>query len=291
VKIILESIVLGILTGSVYAVMASGLTLIFGVLDIIDVAHAILVILGAYLTYELQVYLHIDIFVSLVFTMPFMFLLGVGIQWAIIRRIKRDRIVLSLLAMYALALMLEGVENFVFSARFVQLHAPYIDASFPILGFYLPYIYIFCFILSIILLTLLFWLVYRTKFGYALRALTQNRVAAELLGIDVEKIAAITFGIGVALAGAGGISFGATNAFNAASSFDLISRLFVIIVLGGMGSLRGALIASFAMLIIEDVTAVVWNPVWSSTVFFILLVVFLVFRPQGLFGLAQGRKQ
>jgi branched-chain amino acid transport system permease protein len=290
-KIILESIVLGILTGSVYAVMASGLTLIFGVLDIIDIAHAILVILGAYLTYELQVYLHIDIFVSLVFTMPFMFLLGVGIEWAIIRRIKRDRVVFSLLAMYALALMLEGVENFVFSARFVQLHAPYIDASFPVFGFYLPYIYIFSFILSIVLLTLLYMLVYRTKFGYALRASIQNRVAAELVGIDVEKIAAITFGIGVALAGAGGISFGATNAFNAASSFDLISRLFAIIVLGGMGSLRGALIASFGMLIIEDVTAVVWNPVWSSTVFFILLVAILILRPQGLFGLAQGRKQ
>jgi branched-chain amino acid transport system permease protein len=87
------------------------------------------------------------------------------------------------------------------------------------------------------------------------------------------------------------MAFDATTAFNPGSSYDLISRLLVIIVLGGMGSLRGALIASLVMLVIEDVTAVVWSPVWSSTVFFALLVVLLLFRPQGMFGQLEGRKQ
>ena len=119
----------------------------------------------------------------------------------------------------------------------------------------------------------------------------QNRTAAELIGIDVERVSAITFGIGVALAAAGGVAFGATNLFNPSSHYDLISRLLVIIVLGGLGSLRGALIASVAMLVIGDVTAVVWSPVWSSTVFFIILVAVLVIRPQGLFGQLEGRKQ
>jgi branched-chain amino acid transport system permease protein len=158
-------------------------------------------------------------------------------------------------------------------------------------GFYLAYIYIFGFILAIVLLGGLYLLLYRTKFGHSLRAAMQNRVAAELIGIDVERVSAITFGIGIALAAAGGMAFGANSAFNAGSSYDLISRLLAIIIFGGMGSLSGALIASVGMLVVENVTAVVWSPVWASTVFFILLVIILVLRPQGLLGQAEGRKQ
>ena len=158
-------------------------------------------------------------------------------------------------------------------------------------GFYINYIYLFAFLLSVVLLAALFMLVYRTDFGLRLRASMQNRTAASLIGIDVPRVQGITFGIGVALAAAGGVAYGATNAFNPASSYDLIYRLLVIIVLGGMGSLRGALIASLVMVVIGDVTALVWSPLWSSTVFFVLLVVLLVFRPQGLFGRLEGRKQ
>jgi branched-chain amino acid transport system permease protein len=119
----------------------------------------------------------------------------------------------------------------------------------------------------------------------------QDRTAAQLIGIDVERVSAVTFGIAVALAAAGGMVYGATSAFNPNSHYDLISRLLVIIILGGMGSLRGALIASLGMLVIEDVTAVVWSPVWASTVFFALLVLVMVVRPRGLFGQIAGRKQ
>jgi len=291
VRIILESIILGILTGGVYALMSSGLTIIYGVLDIINVAQAIFVILGAYLSYELEHYLHIDIFLGLLLTIPAMFLLGMGIERLCLRKFKENRTMLSILVLYAVALIIQGGENYLFTPNYIQLQAPYSDASFPIFGFHLLYVYIFCFVLSIVLLTALYWLIYRTKFGYGLRASMQDRTAAALVGIDVEQIQTITFGIGISLSAVGGLAFGITNTFNSASSFDLISRLFVIIVLGGMGSLRGALVASFAMLIIEDVTAVVWQPVWSSTIFFMLLVLLLVFRPQGLFGLPAGRKQ
>jgi len=142
-----------------------------------------------------------------------------------------------------------------------------------------------------VLLTGLYFLVYRTQFGYSLRASMQNRTAAALIGIDVRRVSAITFAIGVALTAAGGMAYGATNLFNAASSYDLISRLLVIIVLGGLGSLSGALFASLGMLIISDLTTALWGPQWASTVFFVLLVVLLVFRPQGLFGQLEGRKQ
>jgi branched-chain amino acid transport system permease protein len=291
VSIIIQGVVLGILTGGIYALMASGLTLIFGVLEIINIAQGILVVLGAYLSFVLERSLHIDLFLGLLITLPVMFGLGVLLEWALIRRLKWERITLSILATYAIALIIEGVLGFIFTTNFQELHAWYIDATFNVNGFYINYVYIFTFLLSVVLLGGLFLLVYRTAFGRKLRASMQNRTAASLIGINVSRIQAITYGIGTSLAAAGGMAFGATNAFNPASSYDLIYRLLVIIVLGGLGSLRGALIGSLVMVIVGDVVALLWSPVWSSTVFFVLLALLLVFRPRGLFGRLEGRKQ
>ncbi len=290
-KLIVEAIITGVLTGAVYALMASGLTLIFGVMDIINVGQGALVILGAYLSYFLQQTFHIDLFLGLLITMPVMFLFGLGLEWALIRPLKRDRTMLSILVTFAIALVIEGLLSIVYSSNLVKLHAWYVDASFQIGSFYLAYVYVFGFVLSVILLGGLYLLLYRTKFGYSLRASMQNRTAAQLIGIDVERVSAVTFGIGVALAAAGGMAYGATTAFNPNSHYDLISRLLVIIILAGMGSLRGALVASFGMLVIEDVTSVIWSPLWASTVFFMLLVVILLVRPQGLFGQRASRQQ
>jgi branched-chain amino acid transport system permease protein len=289
--LIADGIITGILTGGVYALMASGLTLIFGVMDIINIGQGALVILGAYLSYVLQQYLHVDLFIGLLITMPVMFLLGVLLEWAFIRPIKRDRTILSILVTFAIALIIEGLLGLLFSTNMVQLHAWYADRSFKIGSFYIAYIYFFGFILSVILLAGLYFLLYRTKFGFSVRASMQNRTAAQLIGIDVERVSAVTFGIGVALAAAGGMAYGATTAFNPNSHYDLISRLLVIIILAGMGSLPGALIASVLMLVIEDVTALLWSPLWATTVFFSLLVIILLVRPQGLFGQLGGRKQ
>ena len=291
ISLIAEGVVLGILTGGVYALMASGLTLIFGVLDIINVAQGIMVIMGAYFSYWLEQRFHVDLFVGLLITIPAMFVFGVLLEWAFIRRLKWDRVTLSVLVTFAIALIIEGTLGYIFTTNMVILHGWYVDAAFPIGSFYINYIYLFAFLQSVVLLGALFLLVYRTSFGRRLRASMQNRTAASLIGIDVPKVQGITFGIGVALAAAGGVAYGATNAFNPASSYDLIYRLLVIIVLGGMGSLRGALLASVIMIVIGDVTALVWSPLWSSTVFFVLLVALLVFRPQGLFGRLEGRKQ
>ncbi len=289
--LIAQGVVTGLLTGGVYALMASGLTLIFGVMDIINVGQGALVILGAYLSFALEKYWHLDLFVGLLLTMPAMFAFGIAVEWLFIRPLKRDRTMFSILVTFAIALIIEGALGLIFTTDYVQLHAWYVTASVPFAGFYLSYIYIFGFALSVVLLGGLYALLYRTKFGRGLRAAMQNRTAAELIGIDVERTSAITFGIGIALAAAGGMAFGATTTFNPGSSYDLISRLLVIIILGGMGSLGGALIASLVMLVVEDVTAVVWSPVWSSTVFFALLIVLLLVRPQGLFGQLEGRRQ
>ncbi len=289
--LILQAVVSGILTGGVYALMAAGLTLVFGVMDIINVAQGAFVVLGAYLSYSLASTFHIDPFLGLFITIPVMFVLGVVLELALIRPLKRDRTQLSILVTYAIAIILEGVLGIVYTTDNVKLFAWYTTASIPVGSFYLPVIYLMAFGLSVVLLAALYVLLYWTKFGRSVRATTQNRAAALLIGIDVERVAALTFGIGVALTAAGGMAFGATNSFNPGSHYDLISRLLVIIILGGMGSLGGALVASVGMLVIEDITAVVWSPVWASTVFFALLVILLLFRPQGLFGKFATRNQ
>lgn len=293
ITLILQGILLGLLTGGVYALMSSGLTLVFGVLEIVNIAQGILVILGAYLSYWLEKRFQVDLFVGLLFTIPIMFVVGMLIEWAFIRRIRWDRMTLSILVTFAIAIVIEGALEFLFTANLVQLQAWYIDKSIkvPFINFYLPLIYLYAFLLSVALLAGLYLLIYRTTFGRCVRASMQNRTAASLIGIDVEQVQAITFGLGTALAAAGGMVFGATNAFNPASSYDLISRLLVIIVLGGMGSLWGALVGSLLMIIISDVVVLVWDPIWASTVFFVMLVLLLLIRPQGLFGRREGRKQ
>jgi branched-chain amino acid transport system permease protein len=287
-----KAIIDGVLTGGVYALMAAGLTLIFGVMEIINIAQGILVVLGAYLSYVLEVHLGIDPFLGLFFTIPIMFFIGVAIEWGFIRRLKsQNRTALSILVTFAVAIVIEGILTQFFSADLKTLNAWYIDQSLHIFGFYLPYIYLMGFALAVVLLSALYVFLYRTRIGFSIRASVQNRTGAELIGIDINRVSAITFGIGVGVTAAGGMVFGATNTFNPNSGYDLISRLLVIVVLGGLGSVGGALIAAVVALVIEDVTAVLWSPVWASTMFFAVLIVVLLVRPNGLFGQQAVRAQ
>jgi branched-chain amino acid transport system permease protein len=289
---LLQAIVDGILTGGVYALMAAGLTLIFGVMDIINIAQGIMVVLGAYLSYVLSVHLGIGLLPGLLITVPAMFLLGVAIEFCFMRRLREsDRTGMSILVTYAVAILIEGILSAIFGVDYVQLHASYVDKSVHVLGFYLPYIYLIGFALAVVLLIALYWMLYRTKFGRAVRASLQNRTAADLIGINVNRTRTISVGIGVAVTAVGGMVFGATNAFNPDSGYDLISRLLAIVILGGMGSIGGAMAAAILLLVVNDVVAVAWSPTWAPLVFFAALVVVLSIRPQGLFGSVAARAQ
>lgn len=270
--------------------MATGLTLIFGVMDIINVAQGILVILGAYLSYALSVHFGIDLFVGLAITIPTLFVVGIVVERLFLGRLKGpERTAMSILVTYAISLVIEGALNMIFTTNPVELHAWYVNKSFEVFGTYIAYIDVFGFIMAAILLGGLYVMLYRTRFGASIRASLADQTAAALIGIDVRRVSTICFGIGVAVTAAGGMVYGATNAFNASSSYDLISRLLVIIVLGGMGSLGGALLAGILMVALEDVVGVVWSPVWSQITFFLVLVVVLSLRPQGLFGQQSAR--
>jgi branched-chain amino acid transport system permease protein len=287
-----QAVVDGVLSGGVYALMAAGLSLIFGVMDIINIAQGVLIVLGAYLSYVLSVHLGIDLFLGLLITVPAFFALGMAIEWGFMRRLReRDRTSMSILVTYAVAIVIEGALSLIFGIDYVQLHAPYVDRSLHVLGFYLPYIYVLGFALAVALLAGLYLMLYRTRLGRAVRASLQNRTAADLVGVDVVRTRTLCVGIGVAVTAAGGMVFGATNAFNPNSGYDLISRLLAIVILGGMGSIGGAMAAAVLLLVVNDVVAVAWSPVWSPLVFFAALVVVLSVRPAGLFGRAAVRAQ
>jgi len=282
----------GILVGGVYALMAVGLTLIFGVLDIINVAQGIMVVIGGYLSYVLSVHLHIDLFLGLLITVPVMFGLGLVIHTAVIRPLRgAERTSMSLLACFAVAIIGEGVLYAVFGADSVTLNASYVQSSFQIAGYYITDIYVYCFLLALALVAGIYLLLYRTRFGRSVRATMQDPVAARLVGIDINRVAALTFGLGVAVTAAGGMAFGATSGgFNPNSGYDLISRLLAIVILGGLGSIGGALAAAVFMITLESVVDI-WSPSWAVAVFYVALVVVLTVRPAGLFGRAAVRAQ
>ena len=289
---IYQAIVDGILVGGVYALMAVGLTLIFGVLDIINIAQGILVILGAYLSYELAARLHIDLFLGLLVTVPAMFVIGAAIQWAFIRPLRgRERTSMTLLVTYAIALIIEGILYQAFGPNYKQLNAWYVTSSVHVFGFYLPYIYLFGFVLALALVAALYTMLYRTRFGRSVRATMQDETAARLVGIDTNRVSAITFGVGVAVTAAGGMVYGATSGgFNPNSGYDLISRLLAIIILGGLGSIGGAMVAAVFMLTLESLVDV-WSPNWAIVVFYAALVLVLLVRPTGFFGRQPVRAQ
>src|ERR1700728_4475029 len=249
--------------------MSTGQTLVFGVMRVVNVAQGMLVILSAYLSYTVHQDLGIDPFLTLVIVMPVMFAVGVGIQLAFIRPVKRNRTEAgfeqTLLIMFALAVGIEGILDLVYTSAYRSITTSYANSSWTVGGY----------TLSLVL--------NKTGFGRAVRATVQNPTSARLLGVDTERIGALGMGLGVSLAGASGAVFGLIYPFNANSSYDLVSRLLSIIVLGGLGSVVGAVVGSLSLGVAEAVVATV-SPVWAPFTFLVVLMVVLLVRPQGIFG-------
>jgi branched-chain amino acid transport system permease protein len=280
-----QACILGLLTGGVYALMASGLALAFGVMRVINVAQGALIILGAYLSYTLYSHIGIDPFVGLLVLTPAMFVLGVALQLVFLRPLRdEEREELSLLVTWAIALGIEGLLSVAYQTTYRSTITSYADSSWHVFGYYISVARGFAFVASLVLLAALFTILRLTKLGRAIRATVQNPTAARLLGIDTNLISAVGFGISVATASAAGAAYGIVFPFNPGSHYDLISRLLTIIVLGGLGSLGGAVIAALFMGVCESLFDAEISPTWSSFIFFIVLIGVLVVRPQGLFG-------
>jgi len=284
VHTLLQAILLGILTGGVYALMASGQTLVFGIMRVINLAQGALVVLSAYLSYTLFTWAGIDPFVGILIVSPLMFALGVAVQWVFLRPLRSTDGELSLLVMFAVALAVEGVLASVYKTTFRSINTGYRDTAWHLGDYRLPVTRLAAFGLSLAVLGGLWLLLHRTRFGASVRATVQNPTAARLLGVNPERVAALGFGLGTATAGAAGAVFGLVYPFNSGSHYDLIARLLAIVVLGGLGSLGGAVVAGVLMGVAEAVVAATWSPSWAGFTFFAALLLVLLLRPQGLFG-------
>ena len=279
-----QATIVGILFGGVYALIASGQAMIFGVTRTINFAQAIFAIMCSYLSYTLFTDFGIDPFLSILVLVPAMFAFGYWIYVILLRRLSQSRAELGLLVLYGLGIGIQGVLDLIYKTNTRTIATSYADHSWTVAGYQIPEVRFYAFVLAVAVLSGLHLIRQRTKLGRALRATTQNPVAARLMGVDVERISAIGMGLGVAAAGAAGAVFGMILPFNGNTQYDLLSKLLSIAVLGGLMSMPGTIVAALILGIIESVVAATISPDWSAFSFLVVLFAVLIIRPQGLFG-------
>lgn len=284
----MQTIVLGVLLGGVYALMATGLTMLYGVMRVINLAHASFMIVGAYIAFGLWRHWGIDPFVSILVTAPALFLLGTAIYALLFRRIMDSPrfAEMTVLLSFGLALVTEGVLGALFSNIYHSSDPSYARSAFHIGSVLIPKGQLYGFIGSLVLLAGLWAFLYLTRTGYAIRATMQNRAAAQIVGVNVERVSTIAFGIGVGLAGAAGSLLSYLFTFFPGAHWQWIAVLLALIVVGGLGSLPGALVGGIALTVLAAIVTDLLGPTWSYLTFYIAMFVVLLIRPQGLFGKA-----
>jgi branched-chain amino acid transport system permease protein len=287
--LLLQAVVSGLLLGGVYGVVASGLTLIFGVLRIINFAHGAVMMLGMYASYWLWVWLGVDPYLSVLLTAPAFFVLGMGIQRVVIEPNRAAAEHNQLLLTLGLALFLENLALVLWQGDFRTLRVPYANASFVIGDALVEVSRLVAAGGAVLIALALFVFLRRTDVGKAIRALSEEREGAMLVGIDVARIRAVAFGIGsacVAVAGALITPF-FYIAPDVGESFNIMA--FVVVVLGGMGNFIGALLGGLIVGLAESLGAALLPGSLKQLVVFVIFVLVLLFRPEGLFGGARGR--
>jgi branched-chain amino acid transport system permease protein len=286
-NVLIQVLIVGLLTGGVYALLAAGLTLVFGVMRVINLAHGAFLVFSAYLSYWLFTNYALDPFLSVIITVPLLFIVGMVFQRYLLARVHNEPGLMVLLT-FSLALTLEGLMGGLWQTTGRSIRTWYTSAVWKVeladLTLRLPVVRIAGFMAAIIALFLLYLLMTRTDLGRAIRATVQNKDAAQLVGVNIAWVQALTFGIGLATVAAGGALFSLIWTFNASDHEEWISKLLSIIVLGGMGSLPGALLAALIMGVAESVAAVTMSSYISPIVFYLILFITLILRPQGLMG-------
>jgi branched-chain amino acid transport system permease protein len=281
---LVQTLILGLLIGGIYALMASGLTLIFGVMHIINVAQGALLVLAALITWELWKAVGIDPIVAGLITTPLMFAGGWLIYRLFIARIRAAPASMTVLLTFGLALVIEGTMGVVTRNIFRSVTPGYFNQSFDVGSFFLPKPQVYGWIAAVVVMALLYVVLTHTWTGRAIRASSQNLSGAQLVGVSASSVAATTFALGVATTGVGGSILSVLFAFFPASHYLWISRLLGIIVLGGMGSLPGAVAGALILGVAETMTATYVSLRWSTVVFYIVIMIVLLVRPQGLLG-------
>lgn len=282
----LQILILGLLLGGVYALMASGLTLLFGVMRVVNLAHGAFILLGAFFSFFLWQGLGVDPLISMVLALPVFFLFGVLIYRLLFPRIEGSPrfTEMTVLMTFGLAFVAEGLMSYFFTGIFRSASPPYARDAIILGDIFIPTGQFYSAIASTILLIGLWAFLKFTRTGYGVRATMQNRDAAQIVGVDVRQVSTISFGIGMALAGAAGALVSFIFPFFPSRHWQWIAILLALIVLGGMGSLKGAVIGGLTLAVISSFVSDQIGPVWAPITFFGALFLVLLIRPQGLFG-------
>ncbi|WP_406030930.1 branched-chain amino acid ABC transporter permease [Nocardioides sp. NBC_00163] len=283
--LLLQSLILGLLLGGLYALLAAGLTLYFGVMRVVMIAHSAFLILAAYLAWFFTTQTGLDPLLSLVITVPLFFAAGYGMQRALLSRLRPATLtMMSVLLTFAIALVIEGGLGYLFSGTQRRIQLDYSSASLELWGARIAVVKLVAFGLAVVSLLALFLLLKKTRFGQALRATIQHREAAQLLGIDTDRIAGFGFGLGLATAAVGGTALALDATIYPSLHWHWIGPLMAIIVIGGLGSIPGAAVAAMVLGVTQSLLQIPMGTTWAQTVFYLALFATLMFRPQGFFG-------
>jgi len=274
----------GLLVGGVYALIASGMALIFGVMRLVNFAHGAFLMLGTYLSYYGWVLLGLNPYLFFPLWGVVLFLFAVGIYRLLVRRVMGANDFLQILLTEGISLALIGLAQLVFGADYRQINLPIANRITGFGSLHFSVGYILSFAVSCLLVIALTQFLARTEMGRAIRAVAQNRSVAPLMGIRVERVSAITFGLGIACAGIAGALLLPIFWTNPTVGAPYTLKSFVIVVLGGMGSVQGAALGGLLLGVAEQFTAYTWADRYAEVVNFIIFLLVLLFRPQGLFG-------
>lgn len=289
------ALVLGVAIGSIYALIASGLNIIFGVMRIVNFAHGGFIILASYTAFWAWTLFGIKPLTSLAFVLPAFFALGWAIYYLTVPRLlaSEDTEMMSLLVFFGMYIVLEATMSAVWGAQTRAIPAPYegiLPRSVSFAGTTIASTRLLGMAVACVVIAGLVWFLYRTYYGKAIRAIIQNREAVQFLGIDTDRISALAFAIGIMLAGSAGVLLTIIYpSFSSVSGQGYTLIAFAIIVLGGLGDPIGAMVGGIVFAVIEQLTALVLPLSASPIVAFVLLTVIIILKPEGLFKMQDLR--
>jgi branched-chain amino acid transport system permease protein len=282
--LVIQSILNGLLLGGIYALIASGFSLCFGVARQSNTAHAAFAVLGAFMSYWLYNLYGLDPLLFIGIPMVILFIIGVLFQRFVLSRLMESPPLASFVLCFFTGIVVENLMVLAWKNQFRSIITPYSIGFINIGGIFIPNIRIITFIIAIIALLILILIVKNTNFGKTLRATAQNRQAAMLVGINVKRIYMLTYGLALALASAAGTLMGLNYTFYPGVQSLWIGKIIIISIFGGLGSLRGTLVAAL-IIGMADVTIGVYIPtMWGSIISWLILLIVAVVRPQRFLG-------
>ena len=282
-----------VLLAGIYTAMSIGMTVIYGVMKMVNLAHAGFMMLGAYFAYEVSQRTPIDPLLAAVLAAPLFFFLGIATYWSMVRRVPVADVPTrpSLLRLFGLWFVLQNSGYAIWGADDRSILTPLTMATLRFGAIIIPVIRLIVFGIALLSLVSLHLFLTRTWFGRAVRALTQNREAGQLVGIDTQRTAMLTFGLGIAFTGLAGALLATLYSFTPDFGGSFMLRSFVIIVLGGLESFSGVAIGAVIVALIETFSILVVPASYQLAISFILLVVALLVLPGGIEGLLQRRRR